>query len=218
MSKDLSNYRKKYSKGKLVENIIPKNPIDLFSNWFNDVEQNKSEQEPNIMSISTVDENKMPRSRIVLLKKFSKSGFVFFTNYNSRKGLNINLNSNVCLSFYWPNFERQVIVNGKATKISETDSVEYFDRRPKGSKIGAIISNQSNVIESRDLLDKKFSELLKSGIPLNKPNYWGGYLVKPTEIEFWQEEKIDCMIGLFIKMMIKIGSFIDYLLEKINYY
>lgn len=186
MSKDLSNYRKKYSKGKLVENIIPKNPIDLFSNWFNDVEQNKSEQEPNIMSISTVDENKMPRSRIVLLKKFSKSGFVFFTNYNSRKGLNINLNSNVCLSFYWPNFERQVIVNGKATKISETDSVEYFDRRPKGSKIGAIISNQSNVIESRDLLDKKFSELLKSGIPLNKPDHWGGYLVKPTEIEFWQ--------------------------------
>jgi pyridoxamine 5'-phosphate oxidase len=186
MSKDLSNYRKKYSKGKLIENIIPKNPIDLFSNWFNDVEQNKSEQEPNIMSISTVDENKMPRSRIVLLKKFSKSGFVFFTNYNSRKGLNINLNSNVCLSFYWPNFERQVIVNGKATKISETESIEYFDRRPKGSKIGAIISNQSNVIESRDLLDKKFSELLKSGIPLNKPNYWGGYLVKPTEIEFWQ--------------------------------
>jgi len=186
MSKDLSNYRKKYSKGKLIENIIPKNPIDLFSNWFNDVEQNKSEQEPNIMSISTVDENKMPRSRIVLLKKFSKSGFVFFTNYNSRKGLNINLNSNVCLSFYWPNFERQVIVNGKATKISETDSVEYFDSRPKGSKIGAIISNQSNVIESRDLLDKKFSELLKSGIPLNKPDHWGGYLVKPTEIEFWQ--------------------------------
>jgi pyridoxamine 5'-phosphate oxidase len=186
MSKDLSNYRKKYSKGKLIENIIPKNPIDLFSNWFNDVEQNKSEQEPNIMSISTVDENKMPRSRIVLLKKFSKSGFVFFTNYNSRKGLNINLNSNVCLSFYWPNFERQVIVNGKATKISETDSVEYFDSRPKGSKISAIISNQSKVIESRDLLDKKFSELLKSGIPLNKPDHWGGYLVKPTEIEFWQ--------------------------------
>ena len=186
MSKDLSNYRKKYSKGKLIENIIPKNPIDLFSNWFNDVEQNKSEQEPNIMSISTVDENKMPRSRIVLLKKFSKSGFVFFTNYNSRKGLNINLNSNVCLSFYWPNFERQVIVNGKATKISETNSVEYFDSRPKGSKISAIISNQSNVIESRDLLDKKFSELLKSGIPLNKPDHWGGYLVKPTEIEFWQ--------------------------------
>jgi len=186
MSKDLSNYRKKYSKGMLIENIIPKNPIDLFSNWFNDVEQNKSEQEPNIMSISTVDENKMPRSRIVLLKKFSKSGFVFFTNYNSRKGLNINLNSNVCLSFYWPNFERQVIVNGKATKISETNSVEYFDSRPKGSKIGAIISNQSNVIESRDLLDKKFSELLKSGIPLNKPDHWGGYLVKPTEIEFWQ--------------------------------
>ena len=186
MSKDLSNYRKKYSKGKLIENIIPKNPIDLFSNWFNDVEQNKSEQEPNIMSISTVDENKMPRSRIVLLKKFSKSGFVFFTNYNSRKGLNINLNSNVCLSFYWPNFERQVIVNGKATKISETDSVEYFDSRPKGSKIGAIISNQSNVIESRDLLDKKFSELLKLDIPLNKPDHWGGYLVKPTEIEFWQ--------------------------------
>ena len=186
MSKDLSNYRKKYSKGKLIENIIPKNPIDLFSNWFNDVEQNKSEQEPNIMSISTVDENKMPRSRIVLLKKFSKSGFVFFTNYNSRKGLNINLNSNVCLSFYWPNFERQVIVNGEATKISETDSVEYFDSRPKGSKIGAIISNQSNVIESRDLLDKKFSELLKLDIPLNKPDHWGGYLVKPTEIEFWQ--------------------------------
>ena len=186
MSKDLSNYRKKYSKGMLIENIIPKNPIDLFSNWFNDVEQNKSEQEPNIMSISTVDENKMPRSRIVLLKKFSKSGFVFFTNYNSRKGLNINLNSNVCLSFYWPNFERQVIVNGKATKISETNSVEYFDSRPKGSKIGAIISNQSNVIESRDLLDKKFSELLKLDIPLNKPDHWGGYLVKPTEIEFWQ--------------------------------
>ena len=119
MSKDLSNYRDKYLKGELIENNLPNNPLDLFSKWFSELENIGNEKEPNAMSLSTVDNEGFPTTRIVLLKEFSDSGFIFFTNYNSRKGNHIKLNPQTCLSFYWPSLERQVIIHGTANKISE---------------------------------------------------------------------------------------------------
>ena len=186
MAKDLSDYRKKYVKGELNENDLPNNPIVLFSKFFNIIDSNKSERELNAMSISTVDKNGLPSTRIVLLKKYSDLGFVFFTNYNSKKGKDMLNNPNVCLSFYWPSTEQQVIIKGKVSKISEADSNDYFNSRPEGSKIGAIVSNQSEVISSREFLYNKLENLKNSNTELKRPENWGGFIVKPFSMEFWQ--------------------------------
>lgn len=186
MAKDLSNYRKTYDKGELNENDLPKNPITLFSNFFNIIENNKFERESNAMSLSTVDINGFPSTRVVLLKKYSELGFVFFTNYNSQKGKDILNNPNVCLSFYWPSTEQQVIIKGLASKVSESESNTYFNSRPEGSKLGAIVSNQSEVILSREFLYNKLDNLKKSNEELKRPENWGGFIVKPFLIEFWQ--------------------------------
>ena len=186
MSKDLSQYRDKYLKGELNEKGLPDNPFVLFSKWFDEIENFGSEIESNAMSLSTVSPNSSPTTRIVLLKKFSSSGFVFYTNYNSRKGKNISDNSNVCLSFYWPSLERQVIIKGIATKISEDESIKYFNSRPESSRVGAIVSNQSEVIQSREFLDSKLNKFISNSKNLVKPKNWGGYNVVPSSIEFWQ--------------------------------
>jgi len=186
MLKDLSGYRDKYLKGELNENDLPDNPFDLFSKWFDEIEKFGTEIEPNAMSLSTVSSDFSPLTRIVLLKRFSESGFVFFTNYNSRKGKNISINSKVCLSFYWPSMERQVIIQGKTHKISEHDSMEYFNSRPESSRIGAIISNQSEVIPSRKYIDDKLNNFIINSETMAKPLNWGGYNVVPKSIEFWQ--------------------------------
>ena len=186
MSKDLSGYRDKYLKGELNEIDLPDNPFVLFSKWFDEIEKFGTEIESNAMSLSTVSSDFSPITRIVLLKKFSESGFVFFTNYNSRKGKNISINSKVCLSFYWPSMERQVIIKGKTHKISEHDSIEYFNSRPESSRIGAIISNQSQVIPSRKYIDDKLNNFIINSETMAKPLNWGGYNVVPKSIEFWQ--------------------------------
>ncbi|MGY8945493.1 MAG: pyridoxamine 5'-phosphate oxidase [Flavobacteriales bacterium] len=186
MAKDLSNYRKTYDKGELNENDLPENPITLFSNFFNIIENNKFERESNAMSLSTVDINGFPSTRVVLLKKYSELGFVFFTNYNSQKGKDILNNPNVCLSFYWPSVEQQIIIKGIASKISKAESNDYFNSRPEGSKLGAIVSNQSEVISSRELLYNKLDNLKNSNEELKRPENWGGFIVKPFLIEFWQ--------------------------------
>jgi len=186
MSKDLSGYRDKYLKGELNEIDLPDNPFVLFSKWFDEIEKFGTEIEPNAMSLSTVSSDFSPLTRIVLLKRFSESGFVFFTNYNSRKGKNISINSKVCLSFYWPSMERQVIIQGKTHKISEHDSMEYFNSRPESSRIGAIISNQSEVIPSRKYIDDKLNNFIINSETMAKPLNWGGYNVVPKSIEFWQ--------------------------------
>ena len=186
MLKDLSGYRDKYLKGELNENDLSDNPFDLFSKWFDEIEKFGTEIEPNAMSLSTVSSDFSPLTRIVLLKRFSESGFVFFTNYNSRKGKNISINSKVCLSFYWPSMERQVIIQGKTHKISEHDSMEYFNSRPESSRIGAIISNQSEVIPSRKYIDDKLNNFIINSETMAKPLNWGGYIVVPKSIEFWQ--------------------------------
>ena len=186
MSKDLSEYRDKYLKGELNENDLPDNPFVLFSKWFDETERFGTEIEPNAMSLSTVSSDYLPLTRIVLLKKFSESGFIFVTNYDSRKGKNISVNSNVCLSFYWPSMERQVIIQGITHKISEHDSIEYFNSRPQSSRVGAIISNQSEVSPSRNYIDEKLNNFISNNKELIKPKNWGGFNVVPCSIEFWQ--------------------------------
>ena len=186
MSKDLSNYRDKYLKGELIEKNLPKNPFDLFDNWFEDLEKFGNERENNAMSLTTVNDKNVPTTRVVLLKQFSKNGFVFYTNYDSRKGKHIDNNPSVCISFYWPSVERQVIINGKVSKISAIESDKYFNSRPKSSQLGAIISNQSEIIPSRKYLEEKFSKFNITNNNLNRPSNWGGYILKPELFEFWQ--------------------------------
>lgn len=188
MKEDLTDYRKSYEKGSLSKEVLESNPLKQFQKWFHQVEEKGGLEEANAMTISTVGEDGFPKNRVVLLKKFDDDGFCFYTNYHSDKGKSIAQNNKVCLSFFWPNLERQVIISGIAEKTSETDSVEYFHSRPKGSQIGALASPQSEVIESREILEENLSNLQEkyknSEVP--KPDYWGGYLIKPTSIEFWQ--------------------------------
>ena len=186
MSRDLSNYRDKYLKGELIEKNLPKDPFDLFNNWFEDLEKYGNERENNAMSLSTVNEKNVPTTRVVLLKQFSNKGFIFYTNYNSRKGNHIKNNPNVCVSFYWPSMERQVIINGKVSEISKIESDKYFNSRPRSSQLGAIISNQSEIIPSRKYLEDKLSKIDSNNNDLIRPSNWGGYIIKPELFEFWQ--------------------------------
>lgn len=186
--KDLSNYRKSYEKSELLESNIPEDPINLFNRWFHETEDLGGVEEVNAMTVSTIGLDGFPKSRVVLLKKFNEEGFIFFTNYDSEKGIAIQNNPNVCLSFFWHSVERQVIIKGTAQKTSEIVSDNYFDSRPDGSKLGAIASDQSRVIASRAVLDQKLFELEQqyAGKEILRPKNWGGYIVSPVEVEFWQ--------------------------------
>jgi pyridoxamine 5'-phosphate oxidase len=188
MQKDLGNHRKSYEKSALEEDTISDNPIELFQKWFYEVEASEGVDEPNAMTISTIGVDGFPKSRVVLLKKYTHEGFIFYTNYTSEKGRAIADNPNVCLSFFWPNMERQIIIKGKAEKLTENLSDGYFESRPEGSKLGAIVSDQSSVIPSRKVLEEKLKALEKEfqGKEITRPDFWGGYMVKPVSIEFWQ--------------------------------
>ncbi|MFK5958741.1 MAG: pyridoxamine 5'-phosphate oxidase [Lutibacter sp.] len=185
---DLGNYRKVYKKKELSKKEVPENPMELFQKWFYEVEEFGGNIEANACTIATVDKNEIPQNRVVLLKKYTWEGFIFYTNYNSNKGKSIENNPNVCLSFFWHNIERQIIIKGKAEKISENLSDGYFESRPDGSKLGAWASNQSEVVPSREFLDKRlasFEEKFKNK-EITRPKNWGGYIIKPISIEFWQ--------------------------------
>lgn len=188
MKTDLSNYRKSYEKQQLLENTISDNPMQLFQTWFHEVDKNYDEGEPNAMTISTIGLDGYPRGRVVLLKQFTHEGFIFYTNYESEKGMAIMMNPNVCLSFFWHKAERQVIIKGKAEKISENLSDGYFESRPRGSQLGALVSHQSTVVANREVLENQLKELETkyNGQEIPRPDYWGGFIVKPVEIEFWQ--------------------------------
>ncbi len=185
---DLSNYRKSYDKNELLETKIPENPIELFNIWFKEVEDLNGLEEVNAMTIATIGQDGFPKSRVVLLKNLSEKGFAFYTNYESEKGKAIQENPNVCLSFFWHSLERQVIIKGIAEKVSEETSTKYFNSRPIGSQLGAIVSNQSQIIPDRKYLEEKLSDLEKKyeNQVIPKPNFWGGFIVKPISIEFWQ--------------------------------
>ena len=188
MQKDLSNYRKSYNKSELNEATILHNPFEQFQKWFDEVEKEDGVEEPNAMTVSTIGADGFPKNRVVLMKKISKGGFIYYTNYKSEKGKALENNPSTCLSFFWPNLERQVIIKGKTEKLSEKLSDAYFESRPLGSQLGAIVSEQSEVIASRTLLEKRLKELEKKhkNTEVKRPNHWGGYIVRPITIEFWQ--------------------------------
>lgn len=188
MAKDLADYRKSYEKNELNESSVPDAPFVLFDQWFTEVENAGGVEETNAMTIATIGEDGFPKSRIVLLKHFDENGFVFYTNYRSEKGEALEKNKNACISFFWPNLERQVIIKGKAEKLTEKESTRYFHSRPRGSQLGAWASKQSKVISSRDVLEKRLAELeqkfREQEIP--KPEFWGGIRIIPISFEFWQ--------------------------------
>ncbi len=185
---DLSDHRKTYNKSELLETSIPDNPFDLFDIWFQDAEKDTEIIEANAMTIATIGLDGFPKSRVVLLKQYNKEGFIFFTNYNSEKGNALASNPNVCISFFWHSLERQVIIKGKARKVDTKISDDYFASRPKGSQLGAIVSNQSTEIDSRNVLEEKLVTLEHQYVnsEIKRPENWGGYIVEAHEIEFWQ--------------------------------
>lgn len=186
--KDLGNYRKSYDKSELLESQLPEDPINLFHRWFHETEDFGGVDEVNAMTVASIGLDGYPKSRVVLLKKFNEEGFIFYTNYNSEKGRALEVHPQVCLSFFWPSIERQVIIKGIAEKTSEIVSDNYFDSRPDGSKLGAIVSPQSEVIPSRSFLEANLQQLEKEyeGLSIPRPSHWGGYLVRPISVEFWQ--------------------------------
>ncbi|RPE00079.1 pyridoxamine 5'-phosphate oxidase [Aureibaculum marinum] len=188
MEKDLSNYRKTYQKDALLEENTPENPIELFRDWFLIADNDNNVLEANAMNVATLGLDGYPKNRVVLLKKFTWEGFIFYTNYNSEKGKAILANPKICLSFFWPSLERQIIIKGDAEKLAKNLSDGYFESRPDGSKLGAWASNQSEVVPSRELLDKQLQEYENKfkGKEIPRPNYWGGFITKPKSIEFWQ--------------------------------
>ena len=188
MKPKLSGLRKSYEKGTLDLRHVSKNPLQLFQKWFFEAEESDAIDEANAMSLTTLGDDGFPRARVVLLKDFSEEGFVFFTNYNSKKGKSMLKHSKVGLSFYWPSLERQIIIKGEAEKLSAEKSDQYFDSRPRGSQLGAHVSPQSEVIPDRKFLEDLQSSLEQKfkNIKIPRPDHWGGILVRPYEIEFWQ--------------------------------
>ena len=185
---DLSNYRRSYEKSELTEQGLPQDPISLFKKWFHEAEDLGGKGEVNAMTVATFGLDGYPKSRVVLLKQYTYEGFTFYTNYNSEKGRAIAANPHVCLSFFWPEQERQVIIKGRAERTSPNNSDGYFESRPTGSRLGAVVSPQSEVIPSREYLENNLKALEAEfeGKEILRPDNWGGYLVRPAEIEFWQ--------------------------------
>jgi pyridoxamine 5'-phosphate oxidase len=184
---DLAELRKEYSDRGLRRDELDADPVNQFALWFRQATE-AGVHEPNAMTLATVGTEGMPLQRTVLLKMFDHDGFVFFTNYGSRKAKHIAANPNVCLLLPWITLERQVIIQGRAEKISTAESLKYFTSRPRDSQLGAWVSNQSDAIASRKLLMQKLEEIrtrFRNGeIPL--PSFWGGFRVVPETIEFWQ--------------------------------
>lgn len=185
--KDISTLRREFTLKSLNETDVKSNPIEFFEQWFD--EAIKSELiEPNAMILSTVSAECKPSSRALLLKKISPEGFIFFTNYESKKAEEIAKNKYVALNFVWHELERQVRIEGIAEKISAEESDSYFEIRPAKSKLGAWASPQSKVIPGRKYLEELMQnfEMQFTGAKIKRPNNWGGYIVKPLLVEFWQ--------------------------------
>jgi pyridoxamine 5'-phosphate oxidase len=187
---DISQFRREYLKGGLSRSALAGDPVQQFTEWFEQA-QKTDIADPTAMIVATVGSDGQPSQRTVLLKYYDGKGFVFFTNFESRKAKEIKDNSKVSLLFVWLELERQVMINGFASKISAVDSAKYFMTRPKESQMAAWVSSQSHTLSSRQILLQKFQEIkTKIGegkVPL--PSFWGGYRVDPVEVEFWQGRK-----------------------------
>ena len=188
MKQDLSYKRKVYEKQSMNFDSLRENPIEQFRDWFLQAEESDGVDEANAMSVATIGEDGFPRTRVVLLKRYTDEGFIFYTNYNSQKGKALLENPKVCLSFFCPFLERQIIIKGVAEKTSDNNSDGYFETRPRSSQLGAWISAQSSVIDEHEDLATEELELEKKyeGKEIPRPAHWGGFLIRPTEIEFWQ--------------------------------
>ena len=187
MSINIAAIRRDYSHKSLSENDVDANAISQFGKWWDEAVNSKID-EVNAMTLATASIDALPSARIVLLKEFNERGFVFFTNYESYKAQQLAENPKACLVFFWKELERQVRITGLIEKITTKQSDDYFQSRPESSRIGAWASPQSRVIEGRQWLDEKFNELVKEmeGTSIARPPHWGGYIVKPVVIEFWQ--------------------------------
>jgi len=184
----IEQLREDYSRGILEEHNVFPDPMQQFEKWFKEAIEAQI-HEPNAMTLATATPKGIPSARIVLLKGLDERGFIFYTNYESKKGSEIRENPHVSLTFFWPELARQVRIDGLADKISKRESQEYFNNRPHGSRLGAMASNQSKVIENRDIIESKYQELsekFKESDNIDVPDFWGGFLVSPYRIEFWQ--------------------------------
>lgn len=187
MTVNIADIRKNYSHKKLSEKKADANPMKQFAKWWKQAAASKID-EVNAMTLATASQDGVPAARIVLLKGVDENGFIFFTNYESFKGQQLTENPKACLVFFWKELERQVRITGLVEKISAAASDEYFYSRPEGSQLGAIASPQSRIIENREWLDRHFKKLEKQlkNETIQRPEHWGGYIVKPVIIEFWQ--------------------------------
>jgi pyridoxamine 5'-phosphate oxidase len=185
---NLHDKRKVYERSQLIESEIKQNPIEQFRDWFLDASENPVISEANAMAVSTLENDGCPRTRMVLLKAYTYEGFIFYTNYDSRKGKAIEKTHKACLHFFWPNLERQIIIKANLERIAENLSDGYFHSRPKGSQLGAVVSPQSYEIPDREFLEQKLKDLevQYENTEVPRPENWGGYIAKPYEIEFWQ--------------------------------
>jgi pyridoxamine 5'-phosphate oxidase len=184
---NLAEFRKDYIKHSLDVMVVGNDPVNFFSGWLNEAIQS-GVQEPTAMAVSSVSADGKPSSRMVLLKGIEEGKFKFFTNYNSRKGQELNINPNMAMLFFWPELERQVRIEGKVEKIPGDESDIYFNSRPLESRLGAIASPQSKVISGREELEELYNNLEETILPqeVERPDYWGGYSLKPDSVEFWQ--------------------------------
>jgi pyridoxamine 5'-phosphate oxidase len=187
MPRSVADLRRDYARARLDEADVSRDPITEFARWFEEAVKAKV-QEPNAMTLASVSPDGAPSARIVLLKGFDDRGFIFFTDYRSQKGTELQQNPRAALVFYWPELERQVRITGTTALIDREESEAYFRTRPRGSRISAWVSHQSQVIASRKLLEDRVPELESmypaDDVPL--PPYWGGFRVLPATVEFWQ--------------------------------
>ena len=214
MQKDLGHYRKSYNKGTLLEDSISDTPYALFEKWFLEVDNHFKGIEVNAMTLSTISSDGYPKSRVVLLKKYSSEGFIFYTNYESNKSKSIIKHPKVCLSFHWEGAERQVIIKGKAEKIPSSVSDSYFKSRPRGSQLGAYVSKQSSVVKNRSEIENRLIELEEKfrGQSINRPEFWGGFIVRPIEIEFWQGREN----RLHDRILYKLDGDLKWLIQRLS--
>jgi pyridoxamine 5'-phosphate oxidase len=185
---DVAALRKEYTLSGLHRNDLSPDPFEQFRLWFAESVQTAGDREPNAMTLATASREGVPSARVGLLKSFDVRGLMFFTNYESRKARHLAENPQAALNFHWPWLERQIQTEGTVKKVGREESKAYFDKRPIGSRLGAIVSKQSAVIESREILETRLlaakSEYQDNAPPL--PEFWGGYLLVPERFEFWQ--------------------------------
>lgn len=188
MKENIGHLRQSYERGSLRKADVKNNPMQLFRQWFSEALEDDLVAEANAMSLSTLGFDGFPRSRVVLLKAYNEDGFIFYTNYQSEKGESIAKHPKVGLHFFWPSLERQIHIKGTAEKIAAEVSDQYFQSRPIGSQLGATLSPQSSAIPNRTWLEDELKrmEIQTQDKALTRPSHWGGYLVRPAEIEFWQ--------------------------------